>query len=249
MDGHTPTKKVKPSTLPPLLVKKAAKIVKCEHGNCAKAYKHKKSMKRHVVKCHQQQSTHPLEQTEKTEPFIFPVFNESDKIPEVEEYNKDVCFVSKSEFNNAIQGKLPENLDYAVDSHDLIVTEFLRYYSDKFINVRTIGKIANLLIARSKLEIQNESNYYAALFTLIELFEENQEFTAGTMLNDLAHRLVKVAKNDGISFWDMMIIVFTLAYKLLQKYPHQYLEIREMLVHFLRDSTEEIERLGGWENF
>lgn len=243
MDGHTPSKKVKLNTLPPLLVKEAAMLVRCEHDNCAKAYKHKKSLRRHVKECHQLQSTHPLEQTIKTEPFIFPIFNKSDKIPAEDEFDKDAGYGSDSQYNNTMPQKLAD------DSHDLIVWEFLRYYSDRFLNVRTIDKTTRLLIDHSKLAKQIDSHYYAAFFALIELMEVRDEFTGGAMLNELSHRLVKVAKKDGKSFWDMMVIVFTLGYEFLQRYPHQYLEIREMLLQFLRESTDEIERLGGWTNF
>ena len=172
MDGHNEAKRIKISTLPPILVDEASKLVRCEHSN----------------------------------------------------------------------------MDY-LDSHDLIAWEFLRYYSDRFLNVRTIGKVAHLLIAQSKMAKQIDSNYYAAFFTLIDILEVREEITGGSMLNELVHRLVEVAKKDGNSYWDMMTIVFTLAHEFLQRYPYQYLEIKEMLLQFLGESSDDIERLGGWANF
>ena len=135
-----------------------------------------------------------------------------------------------------------------MDSNELIVWEFLRYYSDRHLNVRTIGKISHLLIDHSKFKKQIDNSYYAAFFTLVDILEIKEELTGGAMLNELVHKLVKVAKKDINSFWDMMIIVFTLGSEFLQKYPHLYLEIKDMLLQFLCESSDDIERLGGWRN-
>ena len=183
----------------------------------------------------------------KTSPFIFPIFNESDKIPAEDDFDKD-AHDRDSQLYNAVPHNYSENMDYA-DSHDLIAWEFLRYYSDRFLNVRTIGKVTHLLIAQSKMAKQIDSNYYAAFFTLIDILEVREEITGGSMLNELVHRLVEVAKKDGNSCWDMMTIVFTLAHEFLQRYPYQYLEIKDMLLKFLGESSDDIERLGGWTNF
>ena len=194
------------------------------------------------------QSHQPLEQSVNTNPFIFPIFNKSDKIPaEDDSVNKDACD-RDSQLYNTVPYNYSENMDYS-DSHDLIVWEFMRYYSDRFLNVRTIGKVAHLLIGQSKMAKKLDSNYYAAFFTLIDILEVREEITGGSLLNELAHRFVKVAKKDGNSFWDMTTIVFTLAHEFLQRYPYQFLEIKEMLLQFLGQSSDDIERLGGWTNF
>ena len=206
----------------------------------------KHSYRRHEKLCHTLQHKHPLEQAVKTEPFIFPIFNESDKILAEDDSDKDAA-ERDSQLYNVVPNKYSENSDYS-DSNELIVWEFLRYYSDRFLNVRTIGKISHLLIDHSKFKKQIDSNYYAAFFTLIDILEIREELAGGGMLNELVIQLVKVAKKDVNSFWDMMIIVFTLGYEFLQKYPHLYLEIKDMLLQFLSESSDDIERLGGWTN-
>ena len=49
---------------------------------------HKHSYRRHEKSHHNLQSKHPLEQAVKTNPFIFPIFNESDKIPAEDDFTK-----------------------------------------------------------------------------------------------------------------------------------------------------------------
>ena len=134
-----------------------------------------------------------------------------------------------------------------------MVWEFLRYWSAERLNDKMnneyLGKIACLLIEQSRLAKQVDCKYYTSFRVLFRLFEESAVFT-GNELTTLVNNLVDGEKEGGKTFnWDWLAVVFTLGHEILQKFPHHYLEVKQMLWACLNKASDDIEKLGVWTKF
>ena len=239
-----------------------------ESDSCAKIYGSQRSLTRHVRKKHQiSQPAGSIQQTSGPAAWILPALltpsNASTQIPEAitpatpsKRAGHDFVREANSKENDVL------NRSDVADSEDTIsgdvrdknrsysiIKDFLAYWNDPDVEIRSLDLIALFLIQHSRIGKQNDANYLAVTSAYSNMMYQTNQLHLRTLFNLSNNFYVNIRKQDGLFDWDCLVIAFTMAHDLLMDYPHLYPDIVDMLLEVLNLAGDDLTTLGGWNNF
>ena len=130
-----------------------------------------------------------------------------------------------------------------------IIKDFLAYWNDPDVEIRSLDLIALFLIKHSRIGKQNDANYLAVTSAYSNMMYQTNQLHLRTLFNLSNNFYVNIRKQDGLFDWDCLVIAFTMAHDLLMDYPHLYPDIVDMLLEVLNLAGDDLTTLGGWNNF
>ena len=130
-----------------------------------------------------------------------------------------------------------------------IVKDFLAYWNDVDVEIRSLDLIALFLIQHSRIVKEKDANYLATTSAYSNMMYATNQLHLQTLFNLSNNFYVNIRKHNGLFDWNCLVIAFTMAHELLMDYPHLYPDIVDMLLEVLNLAGDDLTKLGGWNNF
>lgn len=108
---------------------------------------------------------------------------------------------------------------------------------------------ALMLLMHSRNCARSDSTYLAATMATFNVMYRENRLHLRTLCDVTEEYVYNVREANGIFEWDSLVILFTMCYSLLLKFPHLYSDLVDMLTELFQLVETDLNELGGWEDF